>query len=295
MLFNVTEKTAKSMSYLESLLEDKPFRDRALKGIAAYKAFYDETAERQHWDEHQKDMSAHKYLHTLEVTHWMMEYSPSPEWDETYFWMGLLHDFGRVNDIGLKTFKGLAHPQAGAEMLFGKKMHKIDLFEVGEGVNKEALKWGVAFHGALSLEAEINNNNLDPSTAEYRMWKDIRTADKKDIFSFLLYTPTTVTIGGATPEDIASIPVSELTLYELTNDKPVDRAAEEYTFMRWFLSHVGFIYDNLDIRLAQWLIETGWVDKYFNLLPNPVDRKNLEIIRKKANEFLEKKVAEANK
>lgn len=278
------------MRNLKEILETKNFRDRALRGIEAYKNFYAEAAVKQQWDEGQKDMSAHKYLHTLEVTRWMMEYSPSPEWDESYFWLGLLHDFGRVNDIGLKTFAGLAHPQAGAAMLFGKQ-HKIDLFEAGN-VDLEALKWGIAFHGVLSLEAEIEKNNLAPSPEIYRMWQDIRTADKKDIFSFLLYTPTPITIGGATPADIAAIPVSDLTLYELTHEKPVDRAAEEYTFMRWFLSHVGFIYDNLDIRLARWLVETNWVDKYFALLPNPVDRERLDIIRTTANAYLEKKVAD---
>ena len=43
-----------------------------------------------------------------------------------------------------------------------------------------ALKWGIAFHGVLSLEAEIEKNNLAPSPEIYRMWQDIRTADKKE-------------------------------------------------------------------------------------------------------------------
>ena len=290
---NIKGRTEAARLELVKRLEVTNFGDRAIEGIEVYKSFYDLTAYLQSWDETQKIMSEQKFLHTLRVTQNMLELAEEApgEMQEIYFWLGLLHDIGRVNDIGRATFKGLGHPQAGAAMLYKRGL--IDIFPTRERIDHWALEWGVRLHGVKSLEEDMAKNGLSPSDEVYKMWQDIRTADKKDIYDFLLYIPLETTVG-AISEEIASVPVSDQTLYELTHEMPVDRGlkGEEYTHMRHYLSHIGFHYDNLDPRLVKWLVETDWTRKYMDLLPGWEENPRLVQIWKAAEAFLQKKLKE---
>ena len=257
----------------------------AMAGIEAYKKFYEQF--HNAWDEAQKELSLHKFYHTLEVAKLMVELAPTEELKAIYFWTGMLHDFGRYYDICGGSFAGtkINHAEVGAEVLFKYRM--IKLFPVSEEMY-DSIESAVRFHGVLSLEEAVETAGLQLTEEQWQLCRDIRTADKWDIFKFLIWLPTEVTCG-ASEEYIAQMTVSERTMNELLNHKPIDRGAEEYTNIRWFMSHVGFIYDKNDQRLMNWLHETGWVAKYLAKLYecNPKDIESLKEIQRTAEKYLE--------
>lgn len=254
-------------------------------GIEKYADFYNSFE----WDEQQEEMQEQKFLHTLSVTCKMLELSKEVPTERRtyYFWVGLLHDFGRYFDIAASSFKGggMNHAQVGADVLFQYRM--VRMFPVLDEMYS-TIEMAIRFHGVRNLEEAIAERNLNLTSFEHKLCEDIRTADKWDIFDFLLWRPCRVVIG-TTEEKIAEMEVSAKTLEELTNRQPINRTleGEEYTHMRHFLSHVGFIYDDCDPRLLKWVKDTNWVDKYLDRLPNPRDKEHLDQIRKVAKEYLE--------
>lgn len=258
----------------------------ASKAVETYKRFYDQFNE---WNKAQKEMSEHKYFHTLQVALLMVELAPEKEDEEIYFWAGMLHDFGRYYDIAKGSFKGssINHAQVGADVLFKYRM--IKLFDVPEEYY-ESLEFAIRYHGVLSLEEAVEEAGVELTDKQWQLCKDIRTADKWDIMDFLIWMPTTETVG-TTESEIAKLTVSEKTMEELLNAKPVNRGlpGEEYTHMRHFLSHVGFIYDDNDARLMKWLYKGNWVKKYLDKLfqNNPKDAEKLKAIQEAAEKYLE--------
>lgn len=236
-----------------------------------------------------EEMAIQKLCHTMDMTCIMLRLAEdkSEERRLLYYWAGLLHDIGRVEDIRNASFKGVKgsnHAIVGSELLFQDGL--IKEFPIRISYYK-VLQYAIELHGDKCLEETIRKRELNLTETEMELCNDVRTADKWDIMSFLLVEPTKITIGDV-ESNIAKEMVSAKTLEELTNAKPVERnlLGEEYTHMRHFLSHVGFIYDITDVRLMKWLDSTNWVDNYLAKLPNPKDVDSLEKIRIAANDFI---------
>ena len=251
-----------------------------------------------------KVLLAHKLAHTYRVAHLMLEYAIKYELSQRelalYAIVGLLHDFGRIEEI-MRTgnFAGISinHAQIGVEQLFdngiGNPNSLIRQFVKTPDYDK-AIYYAILFHNVLNLQKAVFESKQTFSFSERKMFARLRSADKQDIMNFLTFTPTKTTIG-VSEDELAKSLITSSTLREFTNHNFKRYGGEEdYTDIRHWLSHYSFVFDPSNTReLLEWVKKSNWLHLYSKSIaftePDTVNK--IAEIQKICSDFVENRLA----
>lgn len=185
----------------------------------------------------------------------------------------ILHDIGRGAEIIGESRETvftlntkIRHTEFGAKFLVdGDKLTEND--RLLKFVDLEIAKnyWQlirncVSYHGDLWVPDKV----FSPSDRFSRdIIETLMDADKiSGLNGFIDPEVDFSTVVQKSSAELSKEHISDLTYHELTHSKPIDRSAEEYTRLRQYFSHVGWIYAVYHPESFS-LLDPDFVDKYF--------------------------------
>lgn len=201
--------------------------------------------------------------------------------------IALLHDIGRFEQSKVikKVFDKadtlyFDHAIFGVKILFDNNL--IRKF-IEDDAYDEIIKKAILNHNKYKIDEGLSKEELLQS-------KLIRDNDKTDNFRVKLTESLSVLLGTDDMEKIKSDTISDKIYKDFIGEKQL-LIEDRKTYLDSWVSYISFIFDyNFDEGL-EYLKENNLVNKMFNRIEytNPETIKRINIMRKVANEFLEKR------
>ena len=197
--------------------------------------------------------------------------------------IALLHDIGRFTQAKeMKTFReditNYDHATLGVKLLFEK--NEIRKF-ISDSKYDDIIKKAIENHSKYILD----DSGL--SDLELLHCKIIRDADKID--SYRAKTVDDIyTMANIYPEDIENSTITEKIYNDFMNEKTI-LSKDRKTGIDIWISYIAFIF-GLEFKCSYELVkEKDYVNKLFDRFNYKLENKKMNVLRKKAIEYLEAK------